>query len=59
MDSIWQYGECMMSSIKKKPKWEYQGKTKKQVEFSEMMAGGSMLLMIILILVSWIWKLLT
>ena len=44
---------------KKKTKFEYQGKTKEQVQFSEMMAGGSMLLMIILILVSWIWKLLT
>ena len=44
---------------KKKSKFEYQGKTKEQVQFSEMMAGGSMLLMIILILVSWIWRLLT
>tara|TARA_Y100000768_G_scaffold260176_1_gene198079 strand:- start:248 stop:388 length:141 start_codon:yes stop_codon:yes gene_type:complete len=44
---------------KKKTKFEYQGKTKEQVQFSEMMAGGSMLLMIILILVSWIWRLLT
>ena len=42
---------------KKKSKFEYQGKTKEQVQFSEMMAGGSMLLMIILILVSWIWRL--
>ena len=44
---------------KKNLKFEYQGKTKKQVQFSEMMAGGSMILMIILILVSWIWRLLT
>ncbi len=36
--------------------WEYQGKTKEQVRFSEMMAGGSMLVMIIVLLVSWIWS---
>jgi len=36
--------------------WENQGKTKKQVEFSEMMAGTGVLLMIALILLSWIWK---
>ncbi len=34
-----------------------QGKRKDQIEFSEKMAGGSMLLMIILILVAWICKL--
>ena len=34
-----------------------QGKRKEQIEFSEKMAGGSMLAMIILILVSWIWRL--
>jgi len=39
-----------------KKKWEWQGKTKKQVQFSEMMAGGSMLLMIVIILILWIMK---
>ena len=39
-----------------KDKWEYQGKTKKQVEFSTMMAGLSIVAMIVLILVSWILK---
>ena len=39
-----------------KDKWEYQGKTKEQVEFSTMMAGLSIVAMIALILVSWIWK---
>ena len=34
-----------------------QGKRKDQIEFSEKMAGGSMLVMIIIILVSWIWRL--
>tara|TARA_Y100001963_G_scaffold135582_1_gene197271 strand:+ start:822 stop:935 length:114 start_codon:yes stop_codon:yes gene_type:complete len=34
-----------------------QGKRKSQIEFSEKMAAGSMLAMIIIILVSWIWKL--
>ena len=41
---------------KKKSKFEYQGKTKEQVQFSEMMVGGSMLVMIVIILISWIWK---
>ena len=41
----------------KKSKFEYQGKTKKQVQFSEMMVTGSALAMILLILISWIWKL--
>tara|TARA_B100000287_G_C20416536_1_gene695773 strand:- start:43 stop:174 length:132 start_codon:yes stop_codon:yes gene_type:complete len=41
----------------KKDDWEYQGKTKEQVKFSEMMAGGSMVAMIIIILLSWIWRL--
>jgi len=36
--------------------WEYQGKRKSQVEFSEMMVAGSMVVMIVLIIVSWIWK---
>ena len=34
-----------------------QGKRKEQIEFSEKMAAGSMLGMIIIILVSWIWRL--
>ena len=34
-----------------------KGKTKKQVQFSEMMVAGSALAMILLILISWIWKL--
>ena len=34
-----------------------QGKRKEQIEFSEKMAGGSMIIMIILILLSWIYKL--
>lgn len=37
-------------------KWEWQGKRKEQIQFSNMMAVGSMLAMIIIILVSWIWK---
>ena len=45
-----------MSTDKKKPKWEYQGKTREQVEFSTMMAGMGMLFMILLILFSWMWK---
>ncbi len=40
----------------KKSKFEYQGKTKEQVQFSEMMVAGSMIVMILLILISWIWK---
>ena len=36
---------------------DYQGKRKEQIEFSEKMAGGSMIMMIILILLSWIYKL--
>ena len=34
-----------------------QGKRKDQIEFSEKIAGGSMLMMIVIILVSWIWRL--
>ena len=45
-----------MSTDKKKPKWEYQGKTREQVEFSTMMAGMGMLFMILFILFSWMWK---
>ena len=37
--------------------FEYQGKRKDQVEFSEKMAGGSALIMIIILIISWIWKL--
>ena len=33
-----------------------QGKRKNQIEFSEKVATGSMLAMIVIILVSWIWK---
>jgi hypothetical protein len=33
-----------------------QGKRKNQIEFSEKVAGVSMLAMIVIILVSWIWK---
>ena len=42
-------------------KWDkrdWQGKTKQQVEFSTMMSGLSIVAMIVLILVSWIWKVL-
>jgi len=35
-----------------------QGKRKEQIKFSEQMAGTSMILMIVIILVSWIVKLL-
>ena len=34
-----------------------QGKRKEQIEFSEWMAFGSIMAMIIIILVSWIWRL--
>ena len=40
-------------------KWnkrEWQGKTREQVEFSTMMAGMGVLFMILLILFSWIMK---
>jgi len=36
-----------------------QGKRKNQIEFSEKMAGGSMLAMIIIILISWIWRIIS
>ena len=36
---------------------EWQGKRKDQVEFSEKMAGVSALIMIVIIIISWIWKL--
>ena len=36
----------------------YQGKTKEQVQYSEIVSGVSVLLMIGMILLSWIWKLL-
>ena len=42
--------------MKRKDKWEYQGKTKEQVEFSTMMAGMGMLFMILFIIFSWIWR---
>ena len=41
----------------KKSKWDYQGKTKKQVEFSDKIATISMIAMIILILIAWMFKL--
>ena len=36
-----------------------QGKRKDQIEFSEKMATGSMLAMIVIILISWIWKIIS
>ena len=36
--------------------WEYQGKTKQQVEFSTMMVALSVVAMIALIIMSWICK---
>ena len=33
-----------------------QGKRKDQIEFSNLMAGGSMIVMIIVILLSWLWR---
>ena len=45
-----------MSTDKKKPKWEYQGKTREQVEFSTLMAGMGVVFMILMILFSWMWK---
>ena len=41
----------------KKSKWDYQGKTKKQVEFSDRMATISMIAMILLILIAGRFKL--
>ena len=42
----------------KKDEWEYQGKTREQVEFSTLMAGMGVLFMILMILFSWIWSIL-
>ena len=39
-----------------KEKWEWQGKTREQVEFSTLMAGMGVLFMILMILFSWMWK---
>jgi hypothetical protein len=36
-----------------------QGKRKDQIEFSNMAAGVSMIAMIIIILLSWIWKIIS
>ena len=36
-----------------------QGKRKDQIEFSEKMAGGSMLIMIVIILLTWIWRIIS
>ena len=41
----------------KKSKWDYQGKTKRQVEFSDKIATISMIAMILLILIAWMFKL--
>tara|TARA_B100000424_G_scaffold67404_1_gene49901 strand:+ start:333 stop:467 length:135 start_codon:yes stop_codon:yes gene_type:complete len=43
----------------KKDKWEWQGKTKEQVQFSEFMAMMGMLFFICGILFAVIWKLLS
>ena len=42
--------------MKKDDDWEYQGKTKEQVKFSEMMVGVGAIFMILFILFSWILK---
>ena len=42
--------------MKKDDDWEYQGKTKEQVKFSEMMAGVGAIFMILFILFAWILK---
>ena len=44
MVCIWLYGECMMSG-----KFDYQGKTKQQVEFSTMMVGLSIVGVIVVV----------
>ncbi len=33
-----------------------QGKSPQQVQFSNIMAGGSMIVMIVVIMISWLWK---
>ena len=50
------FGDQMMNKDKKKDKWEYQGKTKEQVKFSEMMVGLGAIFMILFILFAWILK---
>ena len=42
--------------MKKDDDWEYQGKTKEQVQFSEMMGGMGAIFMILFIIFAWIWK---
>ena len=42
--------------MKKDDDWEYQGKTREQVKFSEMMVGVGAILMILFILFAWILK---
>ena len=42
--------------MKKDDDWEYQGKPKEQVQFSEMMAGIGAIFMILFILFAWILK---
>tara|TARA_B100001094_G_C18166738_1_gene792583 strand:- start:1588 stop:1767 length:180 start_codon:yes stop_codon:yes gene_type:complete len=33
-----------------------QGKSKKQIQYSNMVAGGSMVMMLVIIMLSWLWK---
>lgn len=33
-----------------------QGKSEEQVNYSNMVAGGSMVMMIVIIILSWLWK---
>ena len=42
----------------KKDEWEYQGKTREQVEFSTLMAGMGGLFILLFIVFSWIWSIL-
>ena len=47
-----------MSTDKKKPKWEYQGKTREQVQFSTMMVGMGGLFIVLFIIYAYIWSIL-
>ena len=42
----------------KKDEWEYQGKTKEQVEFSTLMAGMGGLFIVLFIIYAYIWSIL-
>ena len=42
--------------MKKDDDWEYQGKTREQVKFSEMMVGVGTIFMILFIIFAWILK---